>query len=247
MSRSRLDQLLVARALAPSREKAQALILSGEVLVNDVPVTKSGAAVDDSANIRVRGEVSKFVGRGGDKLEPALRHFNIQIKDRVVVDVGSSTGGFTDCVLQLGAQKVYAIDVGTNQLDYKLRIDPRVVSMEQTHVKDLRREMFDPLPSLAVVDLSFISVAKVLKYIVDVLGPNSELIILVKPQFELEPEYVEKGGIVRNQDHQLEAVDRVIKTGDQHQLSHQGTIPSELKGGKSGNQEYFVRFSLRTQ
>lgn len=240
MRRTRLDQLLVQRGFAPSREKAQALILSGLVLVNDAPATKAGQQIPDEAAIRLRGEISRFVGRGGEKLEPALKHFNLDLGDRVVIDVGSSTGGFTDCVLQRGARRVYAVDVGTNQLDYKLRVDDRVVVMEQTHVKDLATKQFDPLPSLALVDLSFISVAKVLSHIIAVLAPVSDLLILVKPQFELEPEYVEKGGVVRNLEHQLLAIERVVATGQALGLEDRGVVPCELKGAKSGNQEHFL-------
>lgn len=240
MPRTRLDQLLVQRGLAPSREKAQALILGGLVLVNDMPATKAGQQIPDEAAVRLRGEISRFVGRGGEKLEPALNYFNIELSERVVIDVGSSTGGFTDCVLQRGARRVYAVDVGTNQLDYKLRVDDRVVVMEQTHVKDLSPKQFDPLPSLALVDISFISVAKVLAHITAVLAPESDLLILVKPQFELEPEYVEKGGVVRNTEHQLLAIERVITTAQVLGLQDMGAVPCELRGAKSGNQEHFL-------
>lgn len=240
MPRSRLDKLLVARGLAPSEEKAQALILTGDVLVANVPITKSGTMIDDRVEIRIRGERSRFVGRGGDKLESVFKAFDVQISGKVVIDVGSSTGGFTDCVLQRGAALVYAVDVGTNQLDYKLRVDARVVVMEQTHVKDLRREMFTPTPQLAVVDVSFISLAKILDYVVQLLEPQSEIICLVKPQFELDAELVEQGGVVRNPEHQQLAVQNVLTRARELGLAELGVVPSELKGEKSGNQEYFL-------
>lgn len=214
------------------------------MLVNDTPATKAGQQINEDSVLRLRGEGSRYVGRGGDKLAPAVAHFGIELDGRVVVDVGSSTGGFTDCVLQHGAKLVYAVDVGTNQIDYKLRIDNRVVVMEQTHVKDLAPTMFDPKPTLALADLSFISVAKVLGYIRNILPLGADLLVLVKPQFELEPEYVQKGGVVSEERHQLEAVERVVRAAQQLQLEHRGTVTCALRGAKSGNQEYFLLFHL---
>lgn len=242
-SKLRLDQLLLEKGFADSRSKAQALILSGNVLIDERPVTKAGQQFPIDSNIRLRNQGSKFVGRGGDKIEPALKHFKISVKDIVAIDVGASTGGFTDCLLHHGAKSVYAVDVGYNQLDLKLRKDPRVIVMEKTHVKDLVKEMFDPLPTLAVVDLSFISLRKVLDKIFDVISETGTMLCLVKPQFELEPSVIEKGGVVNDPEEQERAINLVREKAKELGLFFLGVVPSELRGGKKGNQEYFVMLS----
>jgi 23S rRNA (cytidine1920-2'-O)/16S rRNA (cytidine1409-2'-O)-methyltransferase len=243
VEKERLDVLLLNRGLTSSREKAQALILAGQVLVNDSPAIKAGERVPVDADIRIRGEGSKYVGRGGDKLEGALRHFAVQVEGRVAIDVGASTGGFSDCLLQHGAQKIYAIDVGYNQLDHKLRSDARVVVWEKTHARDLPDKVFDPRPNLGVIDVSFISVRSVLDWVVPVFDTPFDLIVLVKPQFELGREHVGKGGVVREEAQQLEAVRLVREHGKQLGLRDLGAVPSVLKGGKKGNQEYFLCFT----
>lgn len=238
--KERLDILLVSRGLVSTRKKAQALIMAGQVLVNDTPFEKAGAIVATDAPIRIRGDLQKYVGRGGDKLAGALAHFAIDVRDIVAIDVGSSTGGFTDCLLQNGAKQVYAVDVGQNQLATKLRRDPRVVVMEETHVKDISAELFSPQPTLATIDVSFIGLRKVLPFVLAVLPSRGQLICLVKPQFELGPEYVQKGGVVPGEQEQLLAVKLVEDFLREQGWKVVGTCPSALRGEKSGNQEYFI-------
>lgn len=244
--KTRLDVLLVELGLAQSRHRAQALILSGQVLVDNVPVDKAGTSVRQDSEIRVRGEGLRFVSRGGDKLEGALKSFEIDVEGRVCLDIGSSTGGFTDCLLQNGARLVYAVDVGTNQLAYKLRIDPRVRVHEGVHVNQLSAEMFDERPEIVTADLSFIGVRKVLPSVVKALA-NCEykLVILVKPQFELEPSAIGKGGVVKSESEQLRAVELVKTEGERLGLKYVGQVASTVRGAKSGNQEYFI-YSLYT-
>ncbi|OVE80131.1 hypothetical protein BVY02_01165 [bacterium J17] len=238
--KSRLDVLLVTRGLAPSRQKAQAMIMSGVVLVNDVPCVKSGTLVGSESNLRIKGEVSRFVGRGGDKIDKVIDEFGISLENCVAIDVGSSTGGFTDCLLQRGAKLVYAVDVGTNQLDYKLRSDSRVVVMEQTNIKDVCKEDFDPSPSFATIDVSFIGLEQVLPKVFSVLEDGAEVLALVKPQFELGKELVGKGGLVRDPELQARAVSKVEAFSEDLGFNFRGSIPAALKGAKSGNQEHFV-------
>ncbi len=238
--KQRLDQLLVSRGLASSREKAQGLIMAGQVLVNDEPVEKSGASIAADAEIRIRGETSKFVGRGGDKLEGALEHFGVLADGLVALDVGASTGGFTDCLLQRGAVKVYAVDVGYNQLDERLRRDSRVVVMERTHAKDLVPGQFSPPPALVTIDVSFISARKVLEFVTTVLAPPFQILVLVKPQFEVGKELVGKGGTVKDEALQLETVEAVAEHARGLGLEVIGSVASALRGGKKGNQEYFL-------
>lgn len=195
--KQRLDQLLVARGLCDSREQGKRLILAGEVLVNDTPVTKAGQVVPEDAVIRVK-QPPKFVSRGGFKLEGALDHFGIPVEGRVCLDVGASTGGFTDCLLQRGAQKVYAFDVGTNQLVWKLRSDPKVISRENFNVRHMQpADVAEPV-DLIVADVSFISLTLVLPPAFGVLKPGGDAIVLIKPQFELSRDEIGKGGIVRD-------------------------------------------------
>jgi 23S rRNA (cytidine1920-2'-O)/16S rRNA (cytidine1409-2'-O)-methyltransferase len=236
----RLDKLLLARNLVPSREKAQALILAGEVLVDEVPITKAGSPVSVDALIRFRTLPSRFVSRGGDKLEGSLEDFSLDPHNRVCLDIGSSTGGFTDCLLQHGASLVYAIDVGTNQLVHSLRVDDRVRVYEKTHVNALITIPFDPQPDFVVVDVSFISLSKVLPYIKEVLFEGSVLLMLIKPQFELEPEYIAEGGVLKDSASADLAIDKVRSVMKKLGIMEKGLTPSRLKGKKSENQEYFI-------
>lgn len=242
-SKIRIDKLLVERGLAPSRERAEAMIMAGNVLVADVPVTKPGTKVDSDAEIRVRGAASPFVSRGGSKLDPALEQFGIDVHGLTAIDVGASTGGFTDCLLKRGVLRIYAVDVGYNQLDWKIRNDPRVVVMERLNAKDLGSVVLDPRPSLAVIDVSFIGLRKVLAPVCSVLATPSTIVALVKPQFELEPSYVGKGGVVRDVEHQQLAVELVKEYARSLGLKMRGEAPSSLKGEKKGNQEYFLWLS----
>lgn len=240
MAKRRIDEILIERGLASSIEKARALILAGEVLVNDAPVDKAGAQVAEDSQIRLRSEPQRFVSRGGEKLEGALEYFKLNIKDRIVIDVGSSTGGFTDCLLQRGAKQIYAVDVGKAQLDYRLRKDARVVVMEELHARDLSPALFSLQPTLAVIDVSFISLRKILEPVVAVLKQPFEILALVKPQFELEAEEVQTGGVVIDPAEQQRAVNLVKEFAVARGLEIVGETPSVLRGAKSGNQEYFL-------
>ncbi|MCL4135534.1 UNVERIFIED_CONTAM: hypothetical protein GTU68_002521, partial [Idotea baltica] len=237
---SRLDTLVFELGLADSRHKAQALILAGKVLVNDEMVDKCGTRVSISSNIRLRGEKSRYVGRGGDKLASVMQLLDIAIEGRIAIDVGSSTGGFTDYLLSHGAKSVYAVDSGYNQLAHSLRADPRVVVMERTNAKHLAIDSFPERPNLLVMDVSFIGVSKLLPSLLPILKMPADLVILVKPQFELERSQISKGGVVKEEKLQLEAVAKVLESADLLGLQHKATFPCGLTGFKKGNQEYFV-------
>ena len=235
--RRRLDLILVERGLVESREKGQALILAGEVLVDGQKVDKPGHAVALDSKIDV-AEQPRFVGRGGLKLEAALDHFGIQAAGKVCLDIGSSTGGFTDCLLQRGAARVYAIDVGTGQLDWKLRNDPRVVVREQMNARYLSgNEVPEPI-DLAVCDVSFISITMILPVLPGLLAKSGEMVILVKPQFELERHQVGKGGIIRDPALHLQACRRVRDAVQQLGFRSE-IIPSPILGAE-GNQEFLL-------
>jgi 23S rRNA (cytidine1920-2'-O)/16S rRNA (cytidine1409-2'-O)-methyltransferase len=244
--KSRLDKLLVERGLAPSRERAQALILAGKVLVDEQKVEKAGTAVERNASIRLLGEDLKYVSRGGLKLEKALDHWNISVAGRVCLDVGASTGGFTDCLLQRGALRVIAIDTGYGQLDMKLRQDARVRLLEKTNARYVSREAVGKIANLIVVDVSFISATLVLPAIVKAAFPTEaadragrEVVVLVKPQFEAGRENVGKGGIVRDEQVQLAAVERVRKALRELGAASTDFIDSPILGAE-GNREFLL-------
>ncbi len=235
--KSRLDQLLVARGFCDSREKGKRLILAGEVLVNDTPVTKAGQMVPDDVVLRVK-QPPKFVSRGGFKLEGALDHFGIDVPGKVCLDVGSSTGGFTDCLLQRGAAKVFAFDVGTNQLVWKLRNDPRVVSRENFNVRHMKPEAVGEMVDLIVADVSFISLTLVLPPAFQVLRPLGQAVVLIKPQFELSREEVGKGGIVRESELHQKACGKIeafVKA--RADWEWRGLMESPIQG-MDGNREF---------
>ena len=233
----RLDQLLVERGLVSSREKARALILAGQVRVDGQKIDKAGQAVPSEARLELI-ETPRYVGRGGLKLEAALQHFHISPAGKICLDVGSSTGGFTDCLLQHGAARVYAIDVGTAQLDWKLRNDPRVVLHEQVNARYLSRREVPETIDLAVADVSFISITMILPAMATLLAQDAEMVILVKPQFELERQQVEKGGIIRDPALHARACQRVEDAV--RQLGFQtGIVPSPVLGAE-GNQEFLL-------
>ncbi len=235
--RLRLDVLLVERGLVESREKARALILAGQVLVDGQKLDKAGHAVDVEARVELL-DSPRFVGRGGLKLEAALDHFGIQVSGKVCLDIGSSTGGFTDCLLQRGAARVFAIDVGTGQLDWKLRNDARVVVREQFNARYLTRAEVPEPVDLAVCNVSFISITMILPVLPNVLAKDAEMVILVKPQFELERGQVGKGGIIRDAALHQQACDRVAEAV--HRLDFEtGIIPSPVLGAE-GNQEFLL-------
>lgn len=235
--KARIDQLLVDRGLTESRAKAQALILAGEVTVNGQKAGKAGQTVDVESRIEVLA-APRFVGRGGFKLEAALEHFQISVEDRICLDIGSSTGGFTDCLLQHGARKIYAFDVGTNQLDWKLRNDPRVILREQVNARYLTaHDVADPI-DFAVCDVSFISVTMILPVLPSLLTPKGEIVILVKPQFEVDRGQVGKGGIVRDPALHQAACQRVEQAVAA--LGYRSNIvPSPLPGAE-GNLEFLL-------
>lgn len=197
MAKQRIDLVMVQRGLAPSREKAQAQIMAGSVWIAGRRVEKPSFPVDEQTEIDLRGEPS-FVSRGGYKLEKALQAFPVSVRDRVAMDIGAATGGFTDVLLQAGAKRVYAIDVGYGQLDWRLRNDPRVVVMERTNARYLKRDDFPMPPDLCVMDVSFISIELILPAVMGIIGPEGRIVSLIKPQFEAGRENVGKKGVVRD-------------------------------------------------
>jgi 23S rRNA (cytidine1920-2'-O)/16S rRNA (cytidine1409-2'-O)-methyltransferase len=235
----RLDLLLVRRGLAPTREKAQGLILAGLVSVGGRRVDKAGAAVTEDAEVAVAGPEHPYVSRGGVKLAAALDAFAIDPAGKVCADVGASTGGFTDCLLQRGALRVYAIDVGYGQLDAKLRADPRVVVLEKVNARFLSREHLPEPPALASMDLSFISVRLVLPALVPLLAPGAAVVVLVKPQFEVGRREVGKGGVVRSEEVHRRVVSALEAFAREGGFEVIGSIPSPIRGAK-GNQEYLL-------
>jgi 23S rRNA (cytidine1920-2'-O)/16S rRNA (cytidine1409-2'-O)-methyltransferase len=236
--RERLDVILVERGLFETRTKAQAAIMAGLVLVNGKNAGKAGELIAEGAVLSLKSDPCPYVSRGGLKLKAALDEFSLAAEGRVCLDVGASTGGFTDCLLQAGALRVYAIDVGTAQLDSRLKKDPRVVSREQTHAKLLKPEWFSPRPSLAVMDVSFISSAQVLPFVIPCLSVPFEIIVLVKPQFEVGPKLAPQG-VVRDPAVRLQAVDKIRSAAKDLGLSEAGLLESPVVGPK-GNHEFLL-------
>ena len=244
MKRERIDKLLVERGLAESRTKAQAIVMAGAVLANEQRVSKPSDLIPTDAEIRVKGAddpASRYVGRGGVKLEAALRDFEVDVQDRVCLDVGSSTGGFTDCLLQHGARRVIAIDVGHNQIDWRLRTDPRVEVREGVNARYLRPEEFDTQFDLIVMDVSFISATKVLPALVPLLKHDGRLITLIKPQFEVGRGEVGKGGIVREPEKRTRVVEEVNRAAEELGLLARKVIESPLQGA-DGNVEFLALY-----
>lgn len=239
MTKDRLDKLLVDRALVPSRERARALILAGRVMVDERQVDKAGAMVPTDAEVRLTGEDLPYVSRGGLKLEKALVDFGIDPTGVVAIDVGASTGGFTDCLLQRGAARVYAVDVGYGQLAWKLRSDPRVVSLERTNIRDLTPERLPERPSLAVIDASFISLSLVLPPTLALLLPQAQVVALIKPQFEVGKGEVGKGGVVRDPQQHAAVVEKIRELAAGLGLEVLGVTESPLLGPK-GNKEFLI-------
>ena len=239
----RLDKLLVEKGLLPTREKAIRSILAGDVLVDGRRIDKAGALVEPAAEVEIRGR-SPYVSRGGEKLAHALEAFAVNARGRICIDVGASTGGFTDCLLQRGATRVYAVDVGSGQIDDKLRRDERVVVMENTNARGLDPRIFGDKPSLAVVDVAFISLEKVLPAIFGVLERGGEVVALVKPQFEAGREAVGKGGVVRDPAQHRAVVSRVARYAILRGWHVLGVTASPLRGPK-GNREFFLHLSMR--
>jgi 23S rRNA (cytidine1920-2'-O)/16S rRNA (cytidine1409-2'-O)-methyltransferase len=243
--KQRLDHLLVARGLCPSREQGKRLILAGEVLVDEQPVTKAGQLVSEDSEIRVK-QPPKFVSRGGFKLEGALEHFGISAQGKTCLDVGASTGGFTDCLLQRGAAKVYAFDVGTNQLVWKLRTDPRVVSRENYNVRHLQPSDVGEQVDLIVADVSFISLTLVLPPAFQVLRSGGDAVVLIKPQFELSRDEVGRGGIVRDPAMHEKACRKIEGfASNQPGWKWRGLMESPIQGTE-GNREFLAWLTHET-
>jgi 23S rRNA (cytidine1920-2'-O)/16S rRNA (cytidine1409-2'-O)-methyltransferase len=244
VSRERIDKLLVDRGLAESRTKAQAMIMSGVVLVDEQRVEKPSQQFDSNSSIRIKGgddPATRYVGRGGLKLEAALREFQIDVTGLTCLDVGASTGGFTDCLLQHGARKVVAIDVGHNQIDWRLRNDPRVEVREGVNARYLQAEDFSDKFDLAVIDVSFISLTKVLPATVPLLVESGSIVALIKPQFEVGRGEVGSGGIVRDAAKRLRTVEEVNNAATALGLKVVNVIESPIQGAE-GNVEYLVHF-----
>jgi 23S rRNA (cytidine1920-2'-O)/16S rRNA (cytidine1409-2'-O)-methyltransferase len=237
--KERLDVLLVEAGLAPTRARAQALVLAGQVVVDDQRVDKPGTRVSTGAVLRLKGEPMPYVSRGGLKLEAALRHFQLDVRGAVCADVGASTGGFTDCLLQAGAAKVYALDVGKAQLHARLRSDRRVVSREGVNARFLEAEHLPEPVTVLVLDVSFISLTQVLPAAVRFLAPGGLVVALVKPQFEAGREQVGKGGVVRDDAVRAEAVARVRRCAESLGLLPLGTLDSPVHG-PAGNREVLL-------
>jgi 23S rRNA (cytidine1920-2'-O)/16S rRNA (cytidine1409-2'-O)-methyltransferase len=239
MSKQRLDKLMVERGLAPSREKAQALIMAGQVVVGEHAAQKAGQQVADEVAIRIKGEQMPFVSRGGLKLAQGLEAFRIDPAERIAIDVGASTGGFTDCLLQRGVQQVYAVDVGYGQLAWKLREDPRVVVLEKTNIRHLQPEQLEPLPDLAVIDASFISLSLVLPPTLALLQRPAEVVALIKPQFEVGKGAVGKGGIVRDPKLHDEVLATMKQLAKELGVELLGICDSPITGA-DGNREFLM-------
>jgi 23S rRNA (cytidine1920-2'-O)/16S rRNA (cytidine1409-2'-O)-methyltransferase len=239
VNKERIDRLLTEKGIIQSRERAKALIMEGRVLVEGQTINKPGTVVDVNSQIQLRREEMSYVSRGGKKLEGALKAFEIDPRGKVVMDVGASTGGFTDCVLQRGAKKVYAVDVGYGQLVWKLQKDSRVINLERRNIRYLRREEVDEELDLILVDTSFISIEKFLPYLLGFLKKEGHLIILIKPQFEVGKAEVGKGGVVRDAILHQKVIDRISQFSRGLGLSVLRVIESPLLGPK-GNKEFFI-------
>lgn len=237
--RHRLDRLLVDRRFVQSRERAKSLILAGSVLVDDRVVDKVGTFVAPDCFIRLKSDDYSYVSRGGLKLEEAFGRFQVDLHEKIAMDVGASTGGFTDCLLQKGAKKVYAVDVGYGQLAWKLRTDSRVVNLERKNIRYLTVEELDEKVDLVVIDTSFISVTKFLPNIIPMVKNGGEIVALVKPQFEVGRGEVGKGGVVRDQGKHQQVLDRISRFAESIGLKVRGTMESPLLGPK-GNREFFI-------
>ena len=244
--KKRLDLLMMERALAPSREKAKAYIMSGDVYVDGQKEDKAGTMFPETVKIEVRGNTLPYVSRGGLKLEKAMNHFGVALDGKVCMDVGASTGGFTDCMLQNGAVKVYSIDVGYGQLDWKLRNDPRVVCMEKTNIRYVVPDDIQEAADFSSIDVSFISLTKVLLPVRELLIGTGEIVCLIKPQFEAGREKVGKKGVVRDPAVHLEVIEKVMEYAMSISLEPAHLSFSPIKGPE-GNIEYLLHLKKRPE
>ena len=241
--KQRLDILLTDKKIFDNRTRAKAMIMAGKILVDGQKIDKAGTLIATDAEIRVLGEEMPFVSRGGLKLQKALDVFAINMSGRIAADIGASTGGFTDCMLQHGAKKVYAIDVGYGQIAWKLRSDNRVVNMERTNIRNVtRNDFYYELPDFASIDVAFISLEKVLPVVFDVLSDSGEVVALIKPQFEAGREYVGKKGVVRDKKIHAAVIERVLNFAVQIEFTIRGLDFSPIKGPE-GNIEYLAHLS----
>ena len=234
--KERLDVMMVNRGLAESREKAKAIIMSGIVYVDNIKEDKAGSTFDEKAQIEVRGNTLKYVSRGGLKLEKAMDCFGVSLAGKVAMDVGSSTGGFTDCMLQNGAVKVYSVDVGHGQLAWKLRNDERVVCMEKTNIRYVTPDDIEDRIAFASIDVSFISLTKVLPPVKELLTDDGEIVCLIKPQFEAGREKVGKKGVVRDQKVHVEVVEMIVDFARQIGFKTLDLSYSPIKGPKGSDE-----------
>ena len=242
MAKKRADVLLVEKGLIDSREKAKRLIMEGKVFIGTDRVEKPGTQLKEEEKIYIKGLEDTFVSRGGHKLEKMIDDYDIDLTDAVCVDIGASTGGFTHCMLKHGANKVYAIDVGYNQLDYKLRMDERVVSLERTNIRYFDKEIIEEDVSFISIDVSFISLELVLPVAKEILGPEGEIVALVKPQFEAGKGKVGKGGIVRDKKVHIEVIEKIIDLAGELGFNIKAFTNSPIKG-TSGNIEFLIYLS----
>ena len=237
--KERLDILLVEKGIFPTREKAKSAIMAGEVLVEGERVNKSGQRIKAESNISVIKKETAYVSRGGEKLEKALKVFNVNVKGKRVIDVGASTGGFTDCLLKFGAKKVYCIDVGYGQIAWKLQKDNRVAVIDRTNIRYLTADKFNDLFELATIDVSFISLDKVLPAVYSLIKERGEVVALIKPQFEAGREFIQKGGLVKRVEVHQMVIERVSEKAQEMGFSIHGLTFSPLKK-TSGNIEYLI-------
>lgn len=245
MAKERLDKVMVERGLAESRARAQAMILAGQVLVADQRVDKPGQSINPAADIRIKGETLKYVSRGGLKLEAALKEFQIDPSEKICLDVGASTGGFTDCLLQHGATRVHAIDVGHNQIAWRLRQDTRVEVIEGMNARNLTAKDFSTKFDLVTIDVSFISLTKIFPGVIQITKDNADVIVLVKPQFEVGKGEVGKGGIVSDTAKHRRVLLEVSRSASEHGLVALAVIDSPILGAE-GNREFLMHLKNRT-
>jgi len=234
----RIDELLVKKGLAESRTKAQSLIMMRRVFCDGKLIEKPGTKVNENSNVEIKEELP-YVSRGGLKLESAIKYFDIELNGLIAMDVGASTGGFTDCLLKHGVKRVYAIDVGYGILDAKLRNDGRVINIEKTNIRYIDKSLIKDPIDIAVIDVSFISLTKVIPRVLEFLNEKGKIVALIKPQFELSPKEVGKGGVVKDIKLQNKAVEKVSQFLLELGLIIEGVIPSSITG-KKGNQEYLI-------
>jgi 23S rRNA (cytidine1920-2'-O)/16S rRNA (cytidine1409-2'-O)-methyltransferase len=238
----RLDKLITDRKLAETRSRAQAMLMAGEILVNGIPLTKPGTPVDELSDIEVKDR-NPYVSRGGLKLEYPLEHFNIPLKNKICLDIGASTGGFTDCMLQKGAKRVFAVDVGKNQLHEKLRNDPRVINIENTNFRYFSPKSLKENIEFVTIDVSFISLEKILPVAVECLKEYGEILCLVKPQFEATARDLKKG-VLRDESVRVQTIEKIKRFASGISLEILGSVDSKVKGPK-GNIEHFLYMKKR--